>query len=135
MKGAEKTTAVDIVNNSSRSSLDSNAFGLNQIISPNGDIIVLSPGSVDHKLERRICRKLDFRILPLTAAMYLFNALDKGNISNAKTDGLDIDIGISGDRWNLMLSIFYIPFVLFAFPISLVIKKYNACLLYTSRCV
>ncbi|ABN65615.2 Transporter of Nicotinic Acid [Scheffersomyces stipitis CBS 6054] len=126
MKGAEKTTAVDIVNNSSRSSSDSNAFGLNQIISPNGDIIVLSPGSVDHKLERRICRKLDFRILPLTAAMYLFNALDKGNISNAKTDGLDIDIGISGDRWNLMLSIFYIPFVLFAFPISLVIKKYNA---------
>ena len=57
--------------------------------------------------------------------MYLFNALDKGNISNAKTDGLDVDLNITGSRWNLMLSIFYIPFVLFAFPLSLLIKRYN----------
>lgn len=80
----------------------------------------------DHALERRICWKFDIRILPLIAVMYLFNALDKGNISNAKTDGLDKDLGIEGQDWNNMLSIFYIPFVLFAFPLSLVIKKYNA---------
>lgn len=66
------------------------------------------------------------RILPIIAVMYLFNALDKGNISNAKTDGLDKDLGIKGQDWNNMLSIFYIPFVLFAFPHSLVIKRYNA---------
>lgn len=81
---------------------------------------------LDHKLERRICRKLDYRILPLTAVMYLFNALDKGNISNAKTDGIDTDLGIYSQQWNNMLSIFYIPFVLFGFPISLIIKRYNA---------
>ncbi|CCE83117.1 Piso0_003689 [Millerozyma farinosa CBS 7064] len=81
---------------------------------------------IDHKLERRICRKLDMIILPFTAIMYLFNALDKGNISNAKTDGLDKDLSISGSNWNIMLSIFYIPFVLFAFPLSLFIKRYNA---------
>lgn len=80
----------------------------------------------DHAFERRICWKFDIRILPLIAVMYLFNALDKGNISNAKTDGLDKDLGIEGQDWNNMLSIFYIPFVLFAFPLSLVIKRYNA---------
>ncbi|CUM54351.1 uncharacterized protein AC631_00730 [Debaryomyces fabryi] len=101
------------------------SLGLEHITSANGDIIPVNNGYIDHALERRVCRKLDFRILPLAALMYLFNALDKGNISNSKTDGIDIDLGITGDRWNLMLSIFYIPFVLFAFPISLIIKKYN----------
>ncbi|ESX01477.1 D-galactonate transporter [Ogataea parapolymorpha DL-1] len=81
---------------------------------------------LDHKLERRICWKFDIRILPLITVMYLFNALDKGNISNAKTDKLDVDLGIKGQQWNNMLSIFYIPFVLCAFPLSLLIKRYNA---------
>lgn len=80
----------------------------------------------DEALEKQICWKFDIRILPIIAIMYLFNALDKGNISNAKTDGLDKDLHIEGQQWNNMLSIFYIPFVLFAFPLSLVIKRYNA---------
>ncbi|SCU93811.1 LADA_0G05028g1_1 [Lachancea dasiensis] len=80
----------------------------------------------DSSLEKSICWKFDLRILPMIAIMYLFNALDKGNISNAKTDHIDKDLGIVGQQWNNMLSIFYIPFVLFAFPLSLVIRKYNA---------
>ncbi|ANB11656.1 Tna1p [Sugiyamaella lignohabitans] len=80
----------------------------------------------DKAAERRLCRKLDMRILPFIAVSYLFCALDKGNISNAKTDGLDKDLGMSASQWNIMLSIFYIPFVLFAFPITFIIKKYNA---------
>lgn len=82
--------------------------------------------TIDPKIERAICWKFDLRILPLLAIMYLFNALDKGNISNAKTDGLDKNLGIEGQQWNNMLSIFYVPFVLCAFPLALVIKKYNA---------
>lgn len=40
---------------------------------------------------------MDMAILPVLAIVYLFNALDKGNISNAKTDGLDKDIGLKGN--------------------------------------
>ncbi|ODV84767.1 hypothetical protein CANARDRAFT_8342 [[Candida] arabinofermentans NRRL YB-2248] len=102
--------------------------------------IIEEPQVIDHALERRICRKLDFRILPLIAVMYLFNALDKGNISNAKTNHIDKDLGIEGQEWNNMLSIFYVPFVLGGFPLSLVIKKYNAanvipCLMFTFGCI
>jgi len=39
---------------------------------------------VDHAAERALCRKFDFRLLPVLAIMYLFNALDKGNLGNAK---------------------------------------------------
>jgi hypothetical protein len=37
-------------------------------------------GVVDHHAERALCRKFDYRLLPVLAWMYLFNALDKGNL-------------------------------------------------------
>jgi MFS family permease len=52
--------------------------------------------------------------------------LDKGNISNAKTDGIEKDLHMLDTQWNILLSIFYIPFVLCAFPITFIIKKYSA---------
>lgn len=59
----------------------------------------------DHQAERQLCRKFDLRLLPVLALMCrsissshrlrplmygpdLFNALDKGNLSNAETDGM-----------------------------------------------
>lgn len=69
---------------------------------------------VDHVAERKLCRKFDFRLLPVLAIMYLFNALDKGNLGNAKTAGLDKDLGFKGNQYNIVLSVFYVPYVLFA---------------------
>lgn len=39
--------------------------------------------AVDHKAERRLVWSFDLRILPVLAAMYFFNALDKGNIGKS----------------------------------------------------
>ncbi|KAF4623564.1 hypothetical protein D9613_001776 [Agrocybe pediades] len=64
-------------------------------------------------------------ILPL-AFMYLCNALDKGNVGNAKTDGWDKDIGLTGNQYYLLVMIFYVPFCLFGTPISLFVKRYSA---------
>jgi predicted MFS family arabinose efflux permease len=57
--------------------------------------------------------------------MYLFNALDKGNLGNAKTDGFDKDLHFRPGQYNTMLSIFYVPYVLFAPPIAMLGKKYG----------
>ncbi|KAH8722503.1 major facilitator superfamily domain-containing protein [Phaeosphaeriaceae sp. PMI808] len=75
--------------------------------------------------ERALCWKFDFRMLPMLAIMYLFNALDKGNLGNAKTDGMDKDLGFKGNQYNTMLSIFYVPYVIFAPPIGMLGKKYG----------
>jgi MFS family permease len=53
------------------------------------------------------------------------NALDKGNLGNAKTDGMDKDLGFMGNQDNTMLSIFYVPHVVFAPPIGMLGKKYG----------
>ncbi|KAJ5902689.1 hypothetical protein N7495_003217 [Penicillium taxi] len=94
---------------------------------------------VDHKAERRLCRCFDMRLLPILAIMYLFNALDKGNLGNAKTDGMtDDSCGFmlinSGDwkdlhfkpnQYNLLLSIFFVPYVIFAPPFAMLGKKFS----------
>jgi hypothetical protein len=71
---------------------------------------------IDHHAERALCRKFDFRLLPVLAVMYLFNALDKGNLGNAKTAGLEKDLHFKGNQYNIILSVFYVPYVLFAPP-------------------
>jgi hypothetical protein len=45
--------------------------------------------TIDARAERRLVWKFDLRILPVLACMYLFNSLDKSNLGNAKTAGLE----------------------------------------------
>ncbi|TRX91472.1 hypothetical protein FHL15_007696 [Xylaria flabelliformis] len=60
---------------------------------------------VDTKAERALCRKFDFRLLPVLALMYLFNALDKGNLGNAQTAGLSKDLNFKSGQYNLIVGI------------------------------
>ncbi|CAA7265832.1 unnamed protein product [Cyclocybe aegerita] len=48
--------------------------------------------------EQALRWKFDLYLLPPLAFMYLCNALDKGNVGNAKTDGWDKDIGLTGNQ-------------------------------------
>lgn len=86
-------------------------------------------GEVQHlptyEHEKALVLKFDLRILPMLALMYLCNALDKGNLGNAKTDGLEKDLHFKSNQYNLILSIFYVPYVVFAPPIGMLGKKYG----------
>ncbi|KAI0396454.1 major facilitator superfamily transporter [Xylariaceae sp. FL0594] len=75
---------------------------------------------IDSAAERALCRKFDLRLLPVLAVMYLFNALDKGNLGNAQTAGLSKDLHFAPGQYNLIVGIF---FVVFAPPLALLGKK------------
>ncbi|KAK0465061.1 major facilitator superfamily domain-containing protein [Desarmillaria tabescens] len=72
--------------------------------------------------ERHLLRLFDICILPPLTFMYLCNALDKGNVGNAKTDGWDHDLGLVGNQYYLLVMIFYV----FGTPISLLVKRFSA---------
>ena len=76
--------------------------------------------------ERALVLKFDVRILPVLALMYLANALDKGNLGNAKTDGMEADLHFRANDYNVILSVFFVPYVLFAAPIALLGKRFGA---------
>lgn len=93
----------------------------NQIISSHvGETMVIN--SED---EKRLVWKFDLRILPVLAIMYLFNSLDKSNLGNAKTAGLERDLGLVGNQYNTILSVFFIPYVLTAPFLGILGKKYG----------
>lgn len=80
---------------------------------------------IDPKAERALVWKLDLRILPVLAIMYLFNSLDKSNLGNAKTNGLSKDLNLVGNQYNILLSIFFVPYVLTAPFLGIAGKKFG----------
>ncbi|KAH8692090.1 putative MFS transporter [Talaromyces proteolyticus] len=80
---------------------------------------------IDSHAERSVVWKFDLRILPVLAGMYLFNSLDKSNLGNAKTDGLETTLHLHGNQYNLILSIFFIPYVLTAPFLGILGKMYG----------
>lgn len=50
--------------------------------------------NIDPQAERALVWKFDMRLLPVLAIMYLFNSLDKSNLGNAKTGGLEGEFGV-----------------------------------------
>jgi|SRR5277367_2872820 MFS family permease len=80
---------------------------------------------IGHYAERKLVWKFDTRILPVLAVMYLFNSLDKSNLGNAKTDGLETTLNLTGDQYNIILSVFFVPYVLTAPILAILGKKYG----------
>ncbi|KAI2465166.1 putative MFS transporter [Annulohypoxylon bovei var. microspora] len=94
----------------------------------NGHVVASDEATVDaidSAAERALCRKFDLRLLPVLAIMYLFNALDKGNLGNAQTAGLSKDLHFKDGQYNQIVGIFFVPYVLFAPPVAMLGKKYN----------
>ncbi|WRT66833.1 uncharacterized protein IL334_003796 [Kwoniella shivajii] len=59
--------------------------------------------------EKRLVRKIDRHLLPMLWSMYVFNYLDRTNIGNAKTGGMQKDLKLTSSQYSLVLSIFFVP--------------------------
>lgn len=70
-------------------------------------------GDVAHqeKLTRRLVMKLDFRILPILALLFLCSFFDRTNVGNAKIIGLEDDINISDHEYDIGLTVFYLFYI------------------------
>ncbi|OCF39393.1 high-affinity nicotinic acid transporter [Kwoniella heveanensis CBS 569] len=72
---------------------------------------------------KSLVRKLDRHILPYIWACYLFNALDRNNLSNAKSDGMTTDLNFPNEGYGIMISINNIPWVLCVIPTVMLSRK------------
>lgn len=73
--------------------------------------------------EKALWRKVDIRLLPILAFMYLFSFMDRANIGNARLQGLEKDLKMVGDQYNLALTLFFVPYCLCEFPSNLILSK------------
>ncbi|WYZ46061.1 hypothetical protein EsH8_IX_000286 [Colletotrichum jinshuiense] len=91
--------------------------------------------AVDHRVdsdvaaEKRLIRKTDILMMPGLALAYFTHTLDRANLGNAKTDGIEQDLKLEGNQFSLLLVLFYIPYALFNIPWTILAKKYNSSLI------
>ncbi|KAL8678474.1 MAG: hypothetical protein Q9186_005178 [Xanthomendoza sp. 1 TL-2023] len=76
---------------------------------------VQEPHHANPQLEKRVIRKLDFRVVPLLSALYLLAFLDRSNIGNARIAGMEEALELRGNRYQWLLNIFYISYIVFEF--------------------
>ncbi|KAE9964563.1 hypothetical protein EG328_010352 [Venturia inaequalis] len=105
------------------------------VIADDGEVLAL----IDPVAEKKLLWKFDLRVLPVLAVMYLFNSLDKSNLGNAKTAGLEKDLKLGDHGYNIVLSVFFVPYVLTAPFLGILGKKYGPnkvlpCMMFSFGC-
>ncbi|KAF4460682.1 major facilitator superfamily transporter [Fusarium albosuccineum] len=82
---------------------------------------------IDPVMDKSIDRKCDLHIIPWLFGIWLFAFIDRSNIGNAKIDGLTEDLGIeTGNKFNIALLIFFIPYILVDVPSNWIVKHVKA---------
>jgi len=69
--------------------------------------------------EKAVLRKMDLRLLPMLALLYLLSFLDRGNIGNAKIEGLTETLHMTGPQYNWCLTVFFFTYCAFEVPSNL----------------
>jgi len=77
----------------------------------------------DAKREATLLRKMDIRLIPVLALLYLMSFLDRGNIGNARLAGLESDLGLVGNQYAWTLTIFFFSYAAFEVPSNLLLKR------------
>ena len=70
-----------------------------------------------------LLRKIDLHLIPILFLLYLCAFVDRINIGNAKIQGLESDLHMVGNDYNIALFIFFIPYILLEVPSNLLLKR------------
>lgn len=65
-----------------------------------------------HINSKKVLRKMDIRLIPNLALLYLLSFLDRGNIGNARIQGLTEDLRLTGAQYNWCLTVFFFTYCL-----------------------
>ncbi|RYP61424.1 hypothetical protein DL769_007709 [Monosporascus sp. CRB-8-3] len=75
--------------------------------------------------EKQLVAKLDRHIIPLVMLLYTFSFLDRVNIGNARLYDLESDLGLTGNQYQVAVSILFVTYILFEIPSNLVLKPFT----------
>ncbi|PGH20341.1 hypothetical protein AJ80_03609 [Polytolypa hystricis UAMH7299] len=100
----------------------------------NGGMILVDEGkndpeyaTADHDFSdvdgKRVLRKMDIRLIPMLALLYLLSFLDRGNIGNARIEGLEADLGLEPHEYSWCLTVFFFTYCAFEVPSNLLLKR------------
>ncbi|KAJ7069337.1 MFS general substrate transporter [Mycena amicta] len=94
------------------------------------------PGTPERvALERRLIRKLDYRLLPTIFIIYIMNYIDRNGITTARLKGLEQDLGLSDLQYSVVLSILFVSYCPFQVPSNMILNYVTRPSWYIGFCV
>ncbi|KAF2792120.1 major facilitator superfamily transporter [Melanomma pulvis-pyrius CBS 109.77] len=102
---------------------DAKPFDAHVVDETNKPELASSEIYIDPAAEKRLIRKLDWMLSPLMVLMFLVAYLDRSNIGNAAIAGMNDDLNLTGNRLNVAVTLFYVTYIAFEVPASLLLKK------------
>jgi len=90
------------------------SHGEKNVESPSGEHIeTVNPAesSISPQLDKRLNRKFDLHIVPWLFGLWLLAFIDRSNIGNARIDGLADQLQLDGNKFNIALAVFYVPYI------------------------
>ncbi|PYH91992.1 vitamin H transporter [Aspergillus ellipticus CBS 707.79] len=79
----------------------------------------------DPALEKKLLRKIDWRVIPALWFLFLVSFMDRSNIGNAKVAGMSKELHLVGNKYNLAVTMFTVAYVIFGVPANLLVKKFG----------
>ncbi|KMU86307.1 MFS transporter [Coccidioides immitis H538.4] len=76
----------------------------------------------DENRVKSLLRRVDVRLMPPLAILYLVAFIDRSNIGNARLQGLEKDLNLSPQQYAWCLTIFFFPYALFEVPSNIMLK-------------
>lgn len=73
--------------------------------------------------EKKLVRKLDWRLLPGVTVLYLLSFLDRSNVANARLDGLVDDLHMTGNEYLTGLTVFFIGYISLEVFWNIILKR------------
>merc|ERR1712113_331781 len=81
--------------------------------------------TVSKERKQKLIRKLDIRILPMIMWMYLMSFMDRVIIGAARLYGVEEDLNLGPNQFQLAVSILFVTYCIFETPSNLIIKRLN----------
>ncbi|KAJ5596531.1 MFS transporter [Penicillium hetheringtonii] len=72
---------------------------------------------------KKVIRKIDCHLIPVLAFLYLCSHVDRNNLGNAKIEGMNSDLGLVGNQYNIASTLFFVPYIIFEIPSNIMLKK------------
>ncbi|KAL4932358.1 putative phthalate transporter [Aspergillus undulatus] len=74
--------------------------------------------------QKRIIRRIDYRLVTITGLAYCVSLMDRTNLSMAAVAGMVVDLELYvGYRYSIVVLMFFVPYVIFQPPMTVITRK------------
>ena len=74
------------------------------------------------EIEKKLRRRIDSLVMPLVMLVYLMNYIDRNNYAAARLQGLEKDLNLQGDQYQVGLSILFVGYTIMQVPSNLLLN-------------